>query len=239
MSSIGLPALVLERLQISSSARRKSIGIKVGPEGVRVLKPSSVSQAEVLQLLQGRSQWLVEKLALQQKREQERPSHHYGNGDSFSFLGEQLILKVLPNAKQNSVSRVANELIVSLSARGRKPEPLRVQELLCQWYMAQALSYLSTLSQRLAQQVGRPINSIKVKLTRSKWGHCSRTGDLQYNWLILLAPVAVVEYLVAHEVSHLVHMNHSPAFWRQVERLCPDYLTSRRWLKRNGHCLVV
>ena len=239
MSSLALPDAVLERLQISSSSRRRSIGIKVGPDGVRVLKPSSVSRAEVMRLLQGRRHWLLEKLALQQQRSEERPDHHYGDGDCFAFLGRQLTLTVAQNARENSVVREADQLRVSLSSRGRKPAPERVRELLCQWYMAQALEHLGGLSLRYAEQIGERVASVKVKLTRSKWGHCSRAGDLQYNWLILLAPVPVVEYLVAHEVSHLVHMNHSREFWQQVEALCPDYLVSRRWLKRHGHSLVI
>ncbi|BFM10031.1 M48 family metallopeptidase [Simiduia litorea] len=239
MSSLALPDAVLERLQISSSSRRRSIGIKVGPDGVRVLKPSSVSRAEVMRLLQGRRHWLLEKLALQQQRSEERPDHHYGNGDSFALLGQQLTLTVVQNARANRVEQNADQLLVSLSARGRKPAPERVRELLCQWYMAQALAHLEALSRRYAEQIGERVASVKVKLTRSKWGHCSRAGDLQYNWLILLAPAPVVEYLVAHEVSHLVHMNHSREFWQQVEVLCPDYVASRRWLKRHGHRLVI
>ncbi|MDN3638167.1 SprT family zinc-dependent metalloprotease [Simiduia curdlanivorans] len=239
MNAMALPDAVLERLQISSSSRRKSIGIKVGPEGVRVLKPSSVSRADVMRLLQGRRQWLLEKLALQQQRLDERPDHHYGDGDSFAFLGQNLSLKISQGARENRVVREGDILLINLSSRGRKPAAERVRELLCQWYMAQALEYLGALSLRYAEQIGQRVGSVKVKLTRSKWGHCSRAGDLQYNWLILLAPVPVIEYLVAHEVSHLVHMNHSRDFWQQVAELCPDYLASRRWLKQQGHRLVI
>lgn len=237
-SGLNLPASITDSLQIRNSSRRKSIGIKVSPTGVQVLKPRYVSQAEVMTLLQTRRAWLLEKLALQQQRHAEKPAHHYRTGDGFQFLGRSLTLQVV-EASHKGVSESEGLLQVALSRRGRRPAEERVRELLVDWFAAQACEYLTQRSEVFAERIGRTVTRVKVKITRSKWGHCSRQGELQYNWLIGFAPLPIIDYLVAHEVSHLAYMNHSAAFWAQVQQLCPDYIAARRWLKRHGHSLAL
>ena len=238
MSELCLPASVLDGLQIRNSNRRKSIGIKVSPSGVRVSKPRYVSQAEVMTLLQTRRTWLLEKLAQQQQRQQEKPIHHYGSGDCFQFLGRLLTLQV-DEASLNGVREDQGLLKVTLSRRSQRPADVRVRELIGEWFSNQVLNYLTEQSRIAAARIGRTVTSVKVKITRSKWGHCSHQGELQYNWYIGFAPLPIIDYLVAHEVSHLAHMNHSATFWAQVQQLCPDYVAARHWLKRHGHSLVL
>ena len=83
--------------------------------------------------------------------------------------------------------------------------------------------------------VGLLISLVSFRKTKTKWGHCSTRGIIQFNWLIMMAPNEVIDYLVAHEVSHLVHMNHSTDYWRVVSSLCPNYKIHRDWLRENEH----
>ncbi|MDB2415501.1 M48 family metallopeptidase, partial [Rickettsiales bacterium] len=76
-----------------------------------------------------------------------------------------------------------------------------------------------------------------IKDTKSRWGSCSSNGNLSFCWKLVLAPEEVFKYVIAHEVSHLKHMNHSPEFWKQVQSLMPNYKTHCKWLKLNGHNL--
>lgn len=85
-----------------------------------------------------------------------------------------------------------------------------------------------------AEVVGKPVRSISIKDTRSRWGSCSHEGNLSFSWRIVMAPENVINYLAAHEVAHLREMNHGPKFWALCERLCPDTETAKAWLKRNG-----
>ena len=101
------------------------------------------------------------------------------------------------------------------------------------------MQILSRKTLALAARLGKTVSKITIKATKTKWGHCTSRGAIQYNWQILLAPEPVVDYLVAHEVSHLIHHDHSPAFWARVARICPDYLALRRWLKQQGGQLVL
>ncbi len=89
-----------------------------------------------------------------------------------------------------------------------------------------------------APLVGVHYERLTVRSQRSKWGSCSARGGLNFNCLLLLAPPAVLDYVVVHELCHLLEMNHSPRFWAEVRRILPDYESSRKWLRRNGESLM-
>ena len=110
---------------------------------------------------------------------------------------------------------------------------------------AAALAFLKLRARdRLAQRVarhsaalGRPAGKLTLRDTRSRWGSCTASGDLMFNWRLILAPPPILDYVAAHEVAHLAQMNHSPAFWAEVARLFPAHREARRWLKAEGAAL--
>lgn len=105
---------------------------------------------------------------------------------------------------------------------------------LTDWLKRRAREEITARALPMAASLGRPVGSIRLKDTRSRWGSCSSRGDLAFSWRLLLAPAEVLAYVVAHEVAHLSEMNHSAAFWRLVDDLVADAETARAWLKRNG-----
>ncbi|MBM7068343.1 M48 family metallopeptidase [Actibacterium sp. 188UL27-1] len=96
---------------------------------------------------------------------------------------------------------------------------------------------LAAASDRHAAAVQRSYTRLVLRDTRSRWGSCSSDGRLMYSWRLILAPPDVLDYVAAHEVAHLVEMNHSARFWAVVDRLCPDYKAPRAWLRANGEDL--
>ena len=92
----------------------------------------------------------------------------------------------------------------------------------------------SEASDRHAARIGRHYRALALRDTRSRWGSCTAEGRLMYSWRLAMAPPAVLDYVAAHEVCHLARMDHSPAFWRLVSDLCPDWRTQRDWLRREG-----
>lgn len=99
---------------------------------------------------------------------------------------------------------------------------------------AAARDRLSAACDRHAGALGRDYRKLTLRDTRSRWGSCTSDGDLMFSWRLVLAPPRVLDYVVAHEVGHLAEMNHSPAFWAVVERLCPGHEEPRDWLRREG-----
>jgi predicted metal-dependent hydrolase len=97
-----------------------------------------------------------------------------------------------------------------------------------------ARARLAEASDHYADKLGRRYSAITLRDTRSRWGSCTAEGRLMYSWRLILAPPQVLDYVAAHEVAHLAQMNHSPAFWAEVERIYGPYATARAWLRREG-----
>lgn len=112
--------------------------------------------------------------------------------------------------------------------------PARLAPRVAAWLREQARRACVAAAVRHAAALGLRPGRISLRDPRSRWGSCTASGDLMFSWRLIMAPAAVLDYVVAHEVAHLAEMNHSPRFWAVVKRLCPDYPAARDWLRRNG-----
>jgi len=101
------------------------------------------------------------------------------------------------------------------------------------------LEFLTQTSETFAKHLRVRISKVSIRDTHSRWGSCTSTGNLSYSWRLAFAPKEVIEYVCAHEVSHLVHMNHSQDFWKTVESICPTYKKHKTWLSQNGRQLFL
>ena len=109
------------------------------------------------------------------------------------------------------------------------------------WLDKEAINVLKNRTMHTAQRfhLDQRLGEIKLRRTKSKWGHCTSRGDIQYNPLIVLAPERVIDYLVAHELAHLLHRNHSNRFWLQVEKMHAEYRCAEKWLSEEGYRLAI
>lgn len=106
-------------------------------------------------------------------------------------------------------------------------------------YKEAARSYIPKRVAYYHAMTGGDYCRITIRDQKTRWGSCSSRGTLSFNWRLMLAPPAVLDYVVVHELCHLTHMNHSPAFWQAVEAVCPDYRNLRKWLKEHGNELIL
>lgn len=114
-------------------------------------------------------------------------------------------------------------------------ELAHVPRRLLDWLKAAARAELAAASEKYANAMNARYRRIVIRDQRSRWGSCSATGVLSYSWRLILTPAYVLDYVAAHEVAHLNHMDHSPAFWRLVLSHCPDASRAKKWLKANGN----
>lgn len=219
--------------RLSRSPRRKRLGLVVTEKGAEVRIPQRCAERHGHQFLRDNIAWVREQLRGLEHRQAQVPEHHFAFGARFPWLGKPLELDRAACAADAGI----RDGYLQLYCRAREPDEEQIQSALQKLYQREALATLSEKSRYFASLLGLEFSSVKVRRTRSKWGHCTIRGELQYNWLVCLAPEPVVDYLVIHEVCHLRHHNHSRAFWDLVASLCPDYRTLRRWLKENGHRL--
>lgn len=102
------------------------------------------------------------------------------------------------------------------------------------WYRLQAHQRFAEKVLRYARVVGVSPTAVDIKTFKSRWGSCNIRGEVQFHWKVILAPHRIVDYVVVHELCHLKHHDHSPLFWKSVERVMPDYLKCKEWLKLVG-----
>lgn len=103
---------------------------------------------------------------------------------------------------------------------------------------SQAKAYIPQRVEHFAKIIGVNYKNVQIRCQRTLWGSCSSSGTLSFNCLLMKCPPSVIDYVVVHELCHRIHMNHSKAFWQEVEKYCPDYKTQRAWLKSQGLFLL-
>ncbi|MGO1119653.1 M48 family metallopeptidase [Rhodovibrionaceae bacterium A322] len=213
-------------LLLRESARAKRLHLKVDParEGPVVTAPKGYSRQKTLDFVDKNRGWLEQKWAKLPRR------IHFEEGTVLPVLGQEVELRLAPEARRG-VWREEGALWVS----GRREHLARRVTDYLKAEVKQAL--LAKVREKVALLPSgdhRPLGRVTVRDTSSRWGSCSVKGDLSFSWRVVFAPPFVLDYLVAHEVSHLVHMNHSASFWRQVAAICDEDEAGRRWLSRDG-----
>lgn len=222
-------------VEVIRTNRRKSADIRVEEGAVFVVVPDSTTGERIDQLLLAKRQWIIDKLALQ-REVAPISDKQFVSGEAFPYLGRNYRLKVTTGVF-NPVKLLQGRLVLQVPESRQQPHMIR--NALIRWYKHQAGLKIRQKVCRYAPLVGVEPISVTIKSFKSRWGSCTADGKLEFNWLILLAPNRMVDYVVAHELCHLIHHDHSPAFWRELARVMPDYQECRDWLKLNSVGLIV
>ncbi|MEJ6404956.1 M48 family metallopeptidase [Yoonia sp. 2307UL14-13] len=204
----------------SARARRLSLRVSRLDGRVTLTIPSFSPEREGISFLRSRETWLRQHLA------EVGPAAAVAPGMTIPFRGRDLPVQTLRNGRaQISADAI---LIRSGAAAGVQVKAL---------FKMAARDTLASASDRYAASLGRTYTRLTLRDTRSRWGSCTQAGALMFSWRLIMAPPAVLDYVAAHEVAHLVEMNHSAAFWSVVAGLMPDHETHRHWLRVYGDTL--
>jgi len=207
------------RLRRSARARRLSLRVSQLDGRVTLTMPRFAAESEAHGFIREKAAWLRRHVARME------PETQVGFGGQIPFRGQFLQL-----------SQGTGRKITLDDAGLRVPgPPERCGARVAAFLKETARGALSEASDRYAAQLGRPFARITLRDTRSRWGSCSSQGALMYSWRLIMAPVSVLDYVAAHEVAHLEHMNHSAAFWATVSELFGPHAEERRWLRERGH----
>ncbi len=215
--------------------RVKSASIDVEDNLVKVTVPKNLSDERIEELIKGRILWIKQKLALQATAIISKPKE-YVDGEAFAYLGRNYRLKCA-NGTEESVKLRSGYLNVTTKNGKRNSEHIKAA--IEQWYRTKALSRLIDKTRRYSAILKVEPTSINLKDYKAMWGSCSPKGVVSYNWRIILAPHKIVDYIVVHELCHLIEPNHSSKYWKQVRSVIPDYENSKEWLKNNGSSLLI
>lgn len=209
-------------LKVIKSPRAKRLTLRIDQqERIPVLTiPNRCSAKRAIDFVSGYQGWIEQSLSKLPE------SRHFTDGTTISFFGRTLTICHLPQ-KRCGVLEEDGKLYVSGE---REFLHRRVKDYL----KKQAQAELWTLSSQQANRLGCPLKDVTIKDTKSRWGSCSSLHNINYNWRISLAPQCVISYMVAHEVSHLKHQDHSGTFWKCVKELYPQAEEGKSWLSHHG-----
>ena len=221
--------------RVRRSARARHARIVVKPEGeVEVVLPRGMALRHAEPLVAEKRRWIERTLRRFERARAEAPTRLEDEG-VVPYLGQELALRVRvePGRSRPHVARRGATLEVAVAT----PGPEAVREALERWYRRQARAEVETRLDVAARRAGRSYRGLSIRAQRTRWASCSSSGEMSFNWRLLLAPPEILDYVVEHEVAHLEVPDHSVGFWRLVASRSPDYRRHERWLRENGAAL--
>ncbi|MGE0709027.1 MAG: M48 family metallopeptidase [Planctomycetota bacterium] len=226
---------------IQRSARRRTVALRVSVvDGVEVVVPAGFDRARLPAIVRKKAAWILEKLGLV-RDQAPAPQHEFVSGERFLYLGRRYKLQVR-RARASGATLTFEQGRWTATVPGGTAEddlPQLVRPLFVAWYREKAEDRLRARVRYFAREAGLEPAGLLVKDQERRWGSCTKDGVLGFNWRIVMARASAIDYVVVHELAHLNHRDHGPAFWRQVAALLPDFETRREWLRRHGPELAI
>lgn len=207
-------------------ARRRSIGMEVHLDGLTVRAPRWVSLADIEAALNERAQWIVRSLAEWRARRREVMPREWRSGAPILYRGRELSLAVFPSRR----SAICADLFHLTVRHPAAQDQGQVAAFVAHWLKDEAWSLVAARVLNYARRITTGEPSVRLSSSRSEWGSCNAKGEIRLNWRLVQLPPLLAEYVVAHEVAHMVELNHSPRFWALVETLLPNHSTLKREL---------
>lgn len=213
------------------------------PGKVEVVAPVKVAEHKIHQFVQSKQQWIVQamdKIAAKTHQHTKLAPAVYGHGAEIPYQGESYKLAVRPTKLKRIKIEFSREFIAHVpDALMIKDHSTEIKEALIRWMKKESKIQVEQLVNRHAERKQLFPQTIKIKTQKSRWGSCGIHNDININWLLIIAPPEVLEYVVVHELCHIKVRNHSAHFWALVAEHLPDYQSRRHWLKKHGGSLMM
>ena len=216
-----------------SFATRKSLGIKVLPDGlVKVIAPNDTSIIDINKKVKSKANWILKQQAFFCSYKPHTPERKYVNGETHLYLGRQYKLQIIEDAV-NEIKIYRGTMII----KTKKSNPEYLEKKLNEWYKEKAtLHFEKILNSSLLKfnkyKLGKPL--VDIRLMQKRWGSCTKSGKIILNTELIKAPKGSIEYVVIHELCHLIHYNHNKAFYDLQNSLSPDW---GKWKEKLEHAL--
>lgn len=207
-------------------ARRRSIGMGVDLDGLTVRAPRWVTLRDIEQALTERAAWIVRSLDEWQRRRRDVMPREWKSGAPIVYRGVELALAVHACRQVT----IAADLFHLNVRHPHANDERQVAQSVGAWLKDQAWTLVAARVHHYVERIARHTPSVRLSNARSEWGSCNAKGEIRLNWRLVQLPPLLAEYVVAHEVAHIVELNHSPRFWAVVEKLLPGHAELRREL---------
>lgn len=214
-------------------SKRKTMSIRISPDGdIKIAVPARMSEKAVIDWVSSKSDWIVKKLIEIEKMKCNIVSKKFDQGELFLYLGFEypLHLDIDYKLKKPFVYLYTDRLTISTPSN----DTVLIKTAMESWYRYMAYKYIRSRIEYYQPIIGISPNKIKIKEQKTRWGSCSSKGNLNFNWKVIMAPAGVLDYIIVHEMCHLIHLNHSKDYWKLVSSIMPNYKVLKDWLKKNG-----
>jgi hypothetical protein len=217
--------------KIVRSTRRKTLTITVERDGSVVVRaPASMAEGDVRRVVDSKRQWVFDKQRSPQKyKDRTPPGKEVVNGESAPYLGRDYRIHVTET--DSGQVEFAREFLVPAARLAKRREVLK------EWYIAEAKEKILARVRQHAQELGVEFSSARIVDNRYRWGSCTVGDRVNFNWRLIKAPMFVIDYVIVHELAHLIEGNHTPEFWSIVRASTPTMQKARDWLKEHGQML--
>lgn len=213
-------------------SERKTLNITVERDrSIIVRAPHNLSKEKIDSIVNSKKFWLREKLNHAQKYPVDVQKKEFVSGETLMYLGKNYQLSV--------VDEEINGVEFNHGFKISRVKQSIANDLFKEWYLSQALKKIKPLASKYSKGLGVTYKECKTSEMKYRWGSCTPANNIIFNWRIIKAPIYVVEYLVAHELVHLIEANHTPRFWNILSIQVPNYQKAKNWLKKHGHQLEI
>jgi predicted metal-dependent hydrolase len=219
-------------------SRRATADIVVERDGrVLVRAPKTLTDRRIATIVESRRLWIYKTLAEWRDANATRVLREYRNGEGFLYLGRSYRLLLVKD--QNEPVQLKSGRFCLRRDLVESGNPKRAKEALRHYFTERALERIRQRVAYFAPKVGVASRRVAVRDLKNRWASCSPNGNLAFHWKCMMAPASVIDYIVVHELCHLHHLDHTEAFWNEVDKLIPDYANRKEWLRKNGAAMDV
>ena len=209
---------------------RKTASIHIERDGkVSLIVPTKLTSKQIEKMLEGKRRWIYKNLAEWEELNSQKVPREYVNGEGFLYLGRSYRLRLVSNQDEPLMLRDGHFCL-----KAEDGKPIKPDEAFKEFYKNKAQQRIMGRIEYFKPMLGVEPKSIKVMEIRHRWASCTPDGKLIFNWKCMMAPLTIIDYIVLHELAHLIYPNHSASFWNQLDKVMPDYQERKEWLRTNG-----
>lgn len=214
------------------TSNRRTLALEINERAELIVRsPRGMSESTITQFIESKTAWIQKQLNRLFILQKDRPERTYTDGSYILFLGEEYPLRIVAD-QQRAVYFDKGFFIPEVQA-GKARDTLRT------WFKKEALRYIKPRVTRMARYHDVAVKTVRITDALTRWGSCGHRGTLNFSWRVIMAPSAIIEYVIAHEIAHLTVKNHGRSFWQRVEEICPNYQEAHAWLKDHGARLML
>ncbi len=213
-------------------SRRRTLGLEVTRDaGLIIRAPQRISLGDIQKIVLSKRDWIESKQKIAREKRLTSAPKRFLDREEFLFLGDSYPFLIVENADR--------PLSFNEGFRLMRKYLTFAEKLFIDWYKKEAYRKIKERVDWHSNLLGFKYNKFGISSAKRRWGSCNSKGNIYICWRLIMAPPHIIDYVVVHELVHLVEKNHSRKFWSRVGEILSDYKDSRRWLKENGHLLVI